>query len=549
MAGDRFGGLVEGAETVQSGEPIPVPATFGLSSAVRTPRPSSGDDVGGFPYPLGGKIYWVDVNHSRASDTNDGLSEDAPFKSIQRAVRAVVPADVVFIKPGTYRRDHGLANHVVYMRAANSGAKGKPIVFAAYGAGNVVLDGEGSCIPWYIDEPSAAGVNYIILRGLKFTRSTTYGIYIRNGNFILVEWCVASDNGSFGFYVDGGGYAYAGSYITIRFCEATRNLRTGIKVGSNFDRAMPHHVVVEFNYCHNNINDAVPGNTDGISAGGKGNDYGIIRGNVVHHNSDDGFDIGNGSLYWLFEANVIYKHHFVSNDGKRVGDGSGMKLGTYEPNLTPSGGHTIRYNVIFGNRLRAMDFAGNYRETTPKPPPLIVYNNTCFGRTDGVQEASDLIYLEEGDAVFRNNIGWDVDNGNFWTVRARGHAGNKPIVDSDYNLWRDRYIKDWDSALRTDLDANSLNGNPQFTDPYNITVDTDLHSTTFGRVQGLDLLSTSPALGAGVEIYRELRRLAAYYRALPGYELWFDALKQARDYTEGRQTTGETRPHMGAYPV
>lgn len=549
MAGDRFGGLVEGAEAVQSGEPIPVPATFGFPDVVKTPRPSVDGDVGGFPYPLGGKIYWVDVNHSRASDSNDGLSEVSPFKSIQRAVRAAAPADVVFIKPGAYRRDHGLAGHVVHMRATNSGAQGKPIVYAAYGAGDVVLDGEGVCIPWYIDEPGASGVNYVILRGLKFTRSSTYGVYIRNGNFILIEWCVSCDNGSFGFYADGGGYTHAGSYITIRFCEATRNLRTGIKIGSNFDRAMPHHAVIEFNHCHNNVNDAAPGNTDGISAGGRGNDYGIIRGNVVHHNSDDGFDIGNGCLYWLMEANVIYNHRFISQDGKRIGDGSGMKIGTYEPNLTPGGGHTIRYNVIYGNRLRAMDFAGNYRETTSKPPPLIVYNNTCFGRTDGVKEAGDLVYLEEGDAIFRNNIGWDVDNGGFWTVRLRGHAGNPPVVDSDYNLWRDRYVKNWTGSLITDSDSASISANPQFTDPYNIVVDTDLYSKTFGRVQGLDLLSNSPALGAGVEIYRELRRLAAHYRTLQGHELWVSALKQAREYTEGRQTSGDVRPNMGAYPV
>ena len=47
--------------------------------------------------------YWVAVDHPNASDSNNGLSLDQPFKTLSRAVQALRPGDTLFIKAGIYR--------------------------------------------------------------------------------------------------------------------------------------------------------------------------------------------------------------------------------------------------------------------------------------------------------------------------------------------------------------------------------------------------------------------------------------------------------------
>lgn len=86
------------------------------------------------------RIFIVDTNHSKASDTNPGI-EKLPFKTITRAVKNLKPGDVVLIKAGVYRES-------VIIKA--NGTQDKPIVIKAYPGheGKVIIKGSNIFYDW-----------------------------------------------------------------------------------------------------------------------------------------------------------------------------------------------------------------------------------------------------------------------------------------------------------------------------------------------------------------------------------------------------------------
>ena len=71
-----------------------------------------------------GKTYYVAQKHPSASDENDGLSEDKPFKSLAAAAEVADAGDTVIVKSGVYRE---------VLTPQNSGRPNAPIVFRAEG--------------------------------------------------------------------------------------------------------------------------------------------------------------------------------------------------------------------------------------------------------------------------------------------------------------------------------------------------------------------------------------------------------------------------------
>jgi uncharacterized repeat protein (TIGR01451 family) len=70
-----------------------------------------------------GRLLWVD--DATGSDTNDGLSESAAFKTIQAAADVVIPGDTVTVKDGTYREHiqitrSGLSTNYIHFKAQNA---------------------------------------------------------------------------------------------------------------------------------------------------------------------------------------------------------------------------------------------------------------------------------------------------------------------------------------------------------------------------------------------------------------------------------------------
>ncbi len=472
-----------------------------------------------------GQSYYVDGDDPGAADTNPG-TEARPFKTIQKAADIVNAGDTVYIKAATYPRPSGRSRVVEMQRGGGSGA---PVTFQAFGDGEVILDNEGGG-DWVVYVNARyRQVDSVVLRGLTARGGVSGGMFIRNSSYTLVDHCKSIDNGGIGIYIDWGGTG-----VMVQYCEVARNIN-GLKAGTNNTSPHPTNVTLQYNHCHDNVDPSYGGNSDGIQCGGPGNNNSIIRGNVIHDNDDDGIDVGNGAMYVLIEHNTVYNH-----TGR--GDGSGIKIGTHESNIDPDGGHLVRYNVLFNNKLRHLDMAGNYRdiERGERPPPVVVHNNTCF------DAGLDVAYGEDMDVIFRNNIAYDPGNAPFWSCRLRGSGVEPPNADSDYNLWGDRWIKDWDERLRTDLDGRSTEGDPRFVNSGSPGVNTDIDSASFGDAPGLHLRQGSPALDTGVEIRAELQRLLDLARQ-QNKTKWIDALNFALSQTPNPVPGQGAGPNMGAY--
>ena len=100
-----------------------------------------------WPIPMHGSTenYWVAVDQPNASDSNDGLSLDRPFKTLSRAVRDLSPGDTLFIKKGIYREALSMGNR--------NGTPNDPIVIRAYPGdqGEVVIRGSNVVKGWTSD--------------------------------------------------------------------------------------------------------------------------------------------------------------------------------------------------------------------------------------------------------------------------------------------------------------------------------------------------------------------------------------------------------------
>ena len=87
------------------------------------------------------------------SDSNNGLSLDTPFQTIQHAADVAVAGDTVFIRGGTYRET---------VHPVNSGTAGAPITFMPYNNEQVTVSGADllSGVQWSLDQGSKAKGKY-----------------------------------------------------------------------------------------------------------------------------------------------------------------------------------------------------------------------------------------------------------------------------------------------------------------------------------------------------------------------------------------------------
>ena len=357
-------------------------------------------------------------------------SDGTAYAHPQLAALAVSAGQTVLIRGGTYlthpRSSNGGKN---VLWVTTTGLPGLPIRFENYNGERVVFDNqrtEGSVI--YIDGRNRGdGTNYIEIVGLIITggaaRGDTlpHGIHVRQSRYDLVERNEIYGVEGVGVLFDeqGGIYPEYG-HNTIRRNNIHDNYSGVIARGD--------YTLIEKNHIHHNIRATKPGDSDGIGSVG---DFSIIRGNVVHNNSDDNIDapgLGSKPPWYtkgrepeniIIENNVLFQAGHAY-DGGPEGDGSGLKSGTHEGGILPSGANIIRYNISFQNDLRGIEVAGNYRdiERDQLPPPNLYYGNTIFDNGDLDEGgAIDGFYSEDADLILFNNISRNPNNQIFRDVR------------------------------------------------------------------------------------------------------------------------------------
>lgn len=125
--------------------------------------------------------YYVDRNHSSASDANPGTLE-LPWLTIQHAAETLVAGDTVYVRAGTY-------NEHVYTENEGNATEGY-IVFSAYPGEAPIIDGTG-----VIDTNNGVIVDkaYIKLLGLEIRNWSENGIWIENAPFLEISDCIVHD--------------------------------------------------------------------------------------------------------------------------------------------------------------------------------------------------------------------------------------------------------------------------------------------------------------------------------------------------------------------
>ena len=172
--------------------------------------------------------YFVDNNHPNASDSNDGLSLDRPFKTLERGDWELQPGNTLTIKAGVYREAlvHG-----------RSGTSTNPIVVRAYPGdeGLVVIKGSDVFADWTDEGDNVWSTPY---QPLSLTECRTYYCQRREMAFIdgarQKQVLSRTELGSGRFWVDDAGWrlyiGFSGN-LNDRFVElAVRN--QGIWAGS-----------------------------------------------------------------------------------------------------------------------------------------------------------------------------------------------------------------------------------------------------------------------------------------------------------------------------
>ncbi|MDB4306289.1 hypothetical protein N9980_01860 [bacterium] len=118
----------------------------------------------GIPVIEATENYWVAVDHPNASDSNNGLSMDKPFKTLGRAVQGLRPGITLIIKAGIYREALVLPR---------DGTADSPIVVRAYPGdeGRVVIRGSDVVKGWTNDGGGVWSVSWQPLPLLDYPAS------------------------------------------------------------------------------------------------------------------------------------------------------------------------------------------------------------------------------------------------------------------------------------------------------------------------------------------------------------------------------------------
>lgn len=119
--------------------------------------------------------YFLDVNHSNASDSNAGTSESAPWETISAVIsRTFSAGDIIYLKAGTYL----ISGSTPTIGTSNGdGASGNKILFAAYPGdeGQVIITRASTPSTYAHHDGMQFNANYWHVRGISFRRMVVTG--------------------------------------------------------------------------------------------------------------------------------------------------------------------------------------------------------------------------------------------------------------------------------------------------------------------------------------------------------------------------------------
>jgi hypothetical protein len=312
-----------------------------------------------------GKTYYVD--RSNGDNANVGTSIDKPFRSIARALPLVAPGDTVLIKKGLYREGIDLSK-------SRSGERGRPITFAAFGDGEVILDGSTPATWVRVTGtvwraaisfvPVGVVVNEVPLRQVRQGQGKSTapqeglaGVQPFSGKWHFANGVLTADMGGVigdrdpnradiivpnnvvdqrhvyfyrqthivfrGLTIRGSGsngiWGY-GSHITVEHCNIKFNGKAAVSFLPDLTVGMENtdNAVLLSHAYHNNLVNWPRGNNGFAESGGgwpgtlvwSGNLRPVARGNIVHMNGGEGI-ISYGAIKGRETGSALFEQNVV----------------------------------------------------------------------------------------------------------------------------------------------------------------------------------------------------------------------------------------------
>ncbi len=374
--------------------------TGGTSSGGTASTGGAGTGGGSSGGGCEGGDFYVATN---GNDSNVGTM-DKPFATLQRAIEAAGPGDLVYVRGGTYQISKGAtAAAGVHFHKSGTSNTNRIRYFAcpgevpAFDFKNLKIQADPSYTTGFVIEGAWLHLKGFEVRNVPMNTRSNKGIEISGGahHDILELMNIHHNNG-------------AGLFIS---------------------RTKGGHEIINCD-SHDNY-DPKSHQGDGQNADGFGvhyqedGDVTTFRGCRAWWNSDDGWDFISQEVPVVVENSWAYGNGYTNSGQSHPpsGNGNGFKIGSSKTGIR----HVIRNNVAWGNR--ASGFYANHSAGGND-----WFNNTSYdngtqfnmlasswdaqgNRTDGVTLKGDKVHR------MRNNISFPLDN-----TEMQG-------VDSKFNSW------------------------------------------------------------------------------------------------------------------
>lgn len=224
-------------------------------------------------------------------NSNDGLSPDNAFETIQFAEDQAVPGDSIIVANGSY------AGFYVDV----SGTMSAPIVFLAEGDAVMITSPTSTNDGINVEGVEGATVDFIEINGFIVDDMPRNGIRLVWANNCIVRHCSCDNNFERGILT---GFT---NDILLEYNVCTNSIdEHGIYVSNSSDRS-----IIRYNICHHNNGGGIQINAD-ASLGGDGiSSDPEIYGNVLYENGNGGGAAINldGVQGALIYNNLLYENH------------------------------------------------------------------------------------------------------------------------------------------------------------------------------------------------------------------------------------------------
>ena len=438
-SGDASGDTTSGDATQNGGRPVNSSGSGGGTTNGQTPNGDSSKTPtpGGDKTEPAGKPVTYYVDSVAGKDTNNGLSANAPFKSLGRVPHGdLTPGSKVLLKAGSYFKEQ--------LGLTASGKEGAPIVYDMYGTGaKPIIDGGGK-----FEVINVRNVQYLEMRNLEITSKGASGNIVRGitftsggkkhaggalnhiylTNLTIHGMKAVVGRGSAGIYIENGESLNPCWYNDFRIegCEIYDTGACGIIINSNYGKRaeitkwdlqkLPFtpatNVVIK-----NNIIRDLPGDGMWISTT-KG---AVLEYNTVY-NTGDGTNTAYAGMWphnsdgCVMQYNEVYGNRLGGGDGQGLdvdincndtvvqynyshdNEGGFVLVCTDGDNNNYNRNTVVRYNISQNDLHGLVTIKG--REVTG----LKVYNNTFYTDKGYSNGTIDTLLWGKNDAVFTNNI-------------------------------------------------------------------------------------------------------------------------------------------------